>query len=94
LNCAGNVGLSKRKRQYICLVQGYIYLYLSFYLLLPMSPFRSNMTGKSLAFSGVGKWLQSGRMRAYLIVLESTEPHKFSDATYVWKKSTDTFAIS
>jgi hypothetical protein len=61
---------------------------------LPMGPFRSNITGKSLAFSGVGKLLQSGRMRAYLMVLESTEPHKFSDATQAWKRSTYTFEIS
>jgi hypothetical protein len=54
---------------------------------LPMSPLRSNMTGKSLAISGVGTWRQSGRMRASLVVLESTETHEFSDATYVRKKS-------
>jgi hypothetical protein len=61
---------------------------------VPMSPFRSNMTGNSLAISGVGTWLQSGRMRASFVVLESTETHKFSDATYVWKKSKYTCANS
>jgi hypothetical protein len=53
---------------------------------LLISIFRSNMTGKSLALSGVGEWLQSGRIRASLVVLELTETHEFSDATDVWIK--------
>jgi hypothetical protein len=49
---------------------------------------------KSLAFSEVSKWLQSGQMRASSVVLKSTETRKFSDATYVWKKSKYTCATS
>jgi hypothetical protein len=55
-------------------------------IFLLISLFRSNMTGKSLALSGVGEWLQRGQIRASSVVLESTETHEFSDATYVWIK--------
>jgi hypothetical protein len=52
-------------------------------IFLPMSHFWSNLTGEKHASSAVHKSLQSGRIVASVVVLQSSETFECNDAIYV-----------